>query len=250
VNRQPRRRRSRPSLAARVRTFWLLGAVAAVALASAGWTLATLPAFRLASLTVTGLAHVTRAEVVRRAAIDPHDNVWLLDRAAIERRIEAIPYVDRARVHRRPLANVWIEVVERSPDGCVRASSETPVTVDASARVLETGCAATLPIYRLHAASHAVPGAFLRDPELAALQRDARLLAAAGAHVRELRHDAFDELEVVMPGGLAVRFGDEDDLARKERLIGPILAQLGARAADVRAVDLRAPATPVVEYRR
>jgi hypothetical protein len=52
-----------------------------------------------------------------------------------------------------------------------------------------------------------------------------------------------------MPGGIQIRFGDDDDLDRKRRLIAPILAQLGPRLADVRAVDLRAPGTPVVDFR-
>jgi hypothetical protein len=46
-----------------------------------------------------------------------------------------------------------------------------------------------------------------------------------------------------------VKFGDAADLVEKGRLIEPILAELGPRANDVRAVDLRAEATPVVEYR-
>jgi predicted deacylase len=33
-------------------------------------------------------------------------------------------------------------------------------------------------------------------------------------------------------------------------LIGPILAQLGPRVDDVRALDVRAPTTPVVEFAR
>lgn len=244
-------RRSRPSLARRLRAFWLLGVVAALALGWSGWALATWPGFELRALTVTGLNRVAERYVVARAAIDPRVNVWLLDRAAIERRIEAIPYVATARLHRRLVANVWIEVAERSPSACVRDGTGHVFTVDRDLRVLELGCTpvATL-AYDVRSDLAARPGAFLHDGELLRLQGDALALATTGDRFRSVRHDGVGALEATLHDGIRVRFGDDTDLEVKQRLIGPILAQLGRRAADVRSVDLRAPATPVVEYRR
>ncbi len=244
-------RRSRPSFAARLRTYWVLGVLLAGLIGWGGWTLATWPGFHLHTLTVTGLSRVARREVVARAAIDAHANVWLLDRTAIERRIGTIPYVDTARVHRRPLAMVWIEVAERTVEACVRDAARHLVTVDRDLRVLASGCArGTTLAYDVRSRVAARPGDFLHDAELARLQRDARALAAAGDRFGSLGYDAFGALEATLYDGIKVRFGDDADLAVKQRLIGPILAQLGRRTGDVRAVDLRAPATPVVEYRR
>ena len=250
MKRNPRRRRSRPTLKARIRTYWLLGLVLAGATAWGVVTLVRLPVFHLKSLAVTGLAHVSRDEVVARAAIDPSADVWLLNRTAIRQRLEAIPYVDTARVHVRPLAAVWIEVAERVPEACVRDGGGGLATVDAALRVLERGCPDGLPVYSVGTRLDEEPGTFLHDPELAALQTDARALAGRAGRYREFDHDAFGQLEATMASGIRVRFGDDDDLPRKERLIGPILAQLGPRAGNVRAVDLRAPDTPVVEYRK
>jgi len=234
-----------------LRTYWLLGVVVAGLTAWALFTLAQLPLFHLKSLAVTGLEHVSRPEVVARAAIDPDANVWLLNRTAIRRRLEAIPYVDTARIHVRPPADVWIDLSERVPDACVRDGPGQRVTIDAARRVLETGCAGTLPVYALRDRLDATPGDFLHDAELEALQTDARALAGRGDVYLEFDHDAFGQLEATLAGGIRVRFGDDDDdLAGKQRLIGPILAQLGPRAGSVRAVDLRAPGTPVVEYRK
>ncbi len=247
----PRRRRSRPTLGARLRTYWLLGLVLAGVAAWATVTVVRLPVFHVKSLTVTGLARVTREQVIARAAIDPEVDVWLLDRTAIERRVEAIPYVESARVGVRPPADVWIEVTERIADACVRDGSGRSLTLDPALRVLETGCADVLPVFAVRGPLDATPGAFLHDAELAALEADARALAGRGQSYREFDHDAFGQLEATLAGGIRVRFGDDDDdLAGKQRLIDPILAQLGPRAGDVRAVDLRAPSTPVVEYRR
>jgi cell division septal protein FtsQ len=251
LKKSPPRRRSRPTFRARLRTYWLLGLVIAGLVAWAGVSVARLPVFHLKSLAVTGLSRVSRADVVARAAIDPNADVWLLNRTAIRRRLEAIPYVDTARVHVRPPADVWIELSERVPEACVRDGTGVRVTIDAARRVLEPGCNGALPVYALRGRIDATPGGFLHDDELEALQSDARALAGRGDRYLEFDHDTFGQLEATLAGGIRVRFGDDDDdLAGKQRLIGPILAQLGPRAVSVSAVDLRAPATPVVEYRK
>jgi cell division septal protein FtsQ len=215
----------------------------------AGWALAGLPVFKLKSVSVTGLAHVTRADVLARAALDPEANVWLLDRRAIEARIEAIPYVDTARVHLTPPAAVWIEIAERTPDACVRDGAGRALAIDATQRILQNGCSAGTPVYVLRAPVEQQPGAVLRDPELRALEADASALGASADRYLGFAHDRFGELEATLENGIRVRFGDDDDLDRKQRLIDPILAELGPRAGEVVAVDVRAPAAPVVEYR-
>jgi cell division septal protein FtsQ len=234
-----------------LRTYWLLGLVLAGGAAWATVVVVRLPAFHLKSLEVSGLSHVTRADVVARAAIDPDADVWLLDRSAIARRVEAIPYVETARIHVRPPADVRIDVSERLASACVRDGTGRSVTIDAAPRVLEPGCAPALPVYVVRDRLDATPGAFLNDGELASLVADARALAGSGDTYRAFEHDAFGQFEATLSDGIRVRFGDDDDdLAGKQRLIDPILAQLGPRAEDVRAVDLRAPSTPVVEYRK
>ncbi len=244
------KRRTRPSLAARLRRFWILGLALFALVLCGGFAFARAPAFHLHDLRVTGIHHVLRSDVLARAAIDPHTNIWLLDRSAISRRIEEIPFVATARVHRRPLGNVWIEVAERPADGCVRLHGGTAFTVDRDARVLARACAATLaPTYHLRAQSDVPAGAYVRDRELAALQRDAASLTRMGDRVRALQHDAYGGLDADLQAGIRVRFGDDRDLDRKERLIGPILAQIGTHAGAIRALDLRAPASPVVEFR-
>jgi hypothetical protein len=231
-----------------VRKFWLLGALAAVALAWGAWTVAGLPLFRLSSLAITGLDRVPYADVAMRAAIDPRANVWFINRRAIEQRIDAIPYVATAAVHVRPPASVWIDVTERVPQACVRDGAGAAFLVDASLRVLETGCLHPELTYLVRSRLDARPGTFLNDPELRALVADAQSLAAGDDRYRAFAHDPFGQLEATLQDGILVRFGDDDDLDGKQRLIGPILAELGPRAGAVRAVDLRAPAAPVVEF--
>lgn len=247
---RPRQRRRKRSVLERVRTYWLVFAIAGIVVALVLWRLATLPAFQLHDLTVTGLDHVAKSDVVARAAIDPQVNIWLFDSRAIERRIDAIPYVASARIHRRPLGNVWIEIEERRAEACVRDSAGNDLTIDRERRILEPGCRRGMSLtYDVRDRLFVKPGTFSHDDELGRLQEDARALAVAGDRFADLRHDRFGALEATLHDGITVRFGNEADLGSKQRLIGPILAQLGVRAMKVRAVDLRAPATPIVEFR-
>jgi cell division septal protein FtsQ len=235
-----------------VRRFWI---VAFVLLAFAVWgasRIIALPTFRATSIGVFGLSndsHVSRADVLSRAAIDARGNVWLLDRGAIERRIEAIPYVATAHVGVRPPAAVTLDVRERTIDGCVRDGAGRIATIDADRRVLAERCdGPSAPLYELHAPLDARAGTYVQNSELIALQNDRRVLAAGDSY-RSFAHDAFGELEATLRDGIVVKFGDDDDLDRKQRLVGPILAQVGGERRPIGALDLRAPATPVVEYR-
>jgi cell division septal protein FtsQ len=254
------RRRSKPSLGARARTYWIPAILAIAIVASLGWALAAAPMFRLSSVEVTGLGRVSRADVLARAALNPNENVWLGDMRGAERRIEAIPYVLTARVRRRFPAAVTIAVAERTSEACVRDGRGRELTVDGTLRVLENGCASAPGLrYLTRNALVAMPGDFLTDPAIVGLRNDAQALLtyatpsgetpAAALRFTSFSLDPAGQLDATLAGGVRVRFGDDDALAEKERLVGPILASLGARAANVRAVDLRAPATPVVEFR-
>ena len=242
-------RRKRSSFG-RLRPFWIVGVVVAGLGAWGGAVAVNLPEFHLQSLAVTGLSRVARSDVVRRAAIDPRANVWLLDPRAIAARIEAIPYVATVRIHRRPPANVWIDVMERTPDACVRDSRGHESTIDRALRVVEAGCSRRdLVVFALQAPLAATPGAFVNDPELTDLESDARVLSPDTGRFGAFAHDRYGELDATLRDGIEVKFGDDADLDRKQRLVGPILAELGERATQVEAVDVRAPATPVVEFR-
>jgi cell division protein FtsQ len=245
----PLRRRSRPSWGERLRMYWVLVLLLAFALAYGGWVLARAPFFRVIRVDVVGGHRVAPAVVARRAAIGVRSSIWLLDVSAIARRVEAIPYVATARIHRSLPATVRIEIVERVADGCVRTDDGAELTVDREQRVLERGCAPDAIVYLPRNVDDAAPGTFLGDADLARLQADARTLRHASERLTDFSHDRYGGLEAKLGDGIRVRFGDESNLELKRRLLGPILASLGERLGGVSAIDLRAPTTPVVERR-
>lgn len=245
-------RRRKPSLAARVRPFWIIGIVLAVLTGWAGFALAQSPWFRIArvGIDVPIGSPVSREQVRHSAAIAPDANLWLLRTHAIARRLEAIPYVDTATVHRGQFPQPFVEigVSVRRPSACVRTGDRI-VTIDRTARVLQDGCA-DAQLARLDAGGARVPqpGGTIADPSVGRLLEDVKVLADANLAVRRIGRDRWGGLEAVDVTGVTLRFGEDDDLAKKAALVGPVRAGLGTHRA-VRAIDLRAPAAPTVEFR-
>jgi len=242
---RPLRRRSKRSLATRIRIVWVIALLVLIAAGGLAYALITAPQFRISEVdTQIEGREIARSEVLARAHIDAGENIWLIGAHAAARRIETIPYVLDARVERRLPAPVAITVTQRTPVACLGARS--PLTIDATLRVLADGCARP-GLVRIDAPlPPARPGATIDDTNLAALVRDAAMLASAGLTLRSVGRDAFGALVAVDATGLQLLFGDDADLAAKVALVGPIRQ---AAKRPLRSVDLRAPATPVVSYR-
>ncbi len=245
-------RRRKPSLVARVRPFWIVGLVVMIALAWGGYALANASWFRVqhVGVDVPLASPVSQAQVKDAAAIAADANVWLLRTGAIRRRVEALAYVDVATVHRGQFPQPFVEIgiTVRRPAACVRGGQHV-VTVDARTRVLQSGCAGQT-VAQIDAGAHPLPapGATIADPDVARLLADAKLLNDANLPLRSLGRDRWGGLEVVDVTGVTVRFGDDADLTKKAALVAPVRAGVGNKR-PLRAIDLRAPTTPVVEFR-
>ena len=244
------RRRTKPSFAVRVRTFWVIAALGLCLLVVLGVALVNAPLFRVRAIEaiVPAGSPVSKDDVLAAAHIDADANLWLLNTGAIRTRLDAIPYVASAAVHRAqfPKPSVTLEIALRAPTGCVRAGNDT-VTIDKAARVLQAGCVSgLLPLVDAGTGSATAPGTTLAAPDIDRLLADAK---AIGDHipVRIVRRDRFGGLEAVDTRGVTLKFGADKDLASKIALIEPIRAS-AAHGRALRTIDLRAPNTPVVEF--
>lgn len=246
----PRRRKT--SAAARIKPFWIFAVVLIGLLAWGGTWLVQSPWFRVTrvGIDVPLASPVTRDAVRAAAGISRDANVWLIDTRGAARRIEAIPYVDAASIHRGQFPKPFVElaVTVRRPSACVRGGGRD-VTIDATARVLQAGCAtASLPRIDAGQAAVPAPGATLSDPELGRLLADAKTLGDANLAVRRLARDRWGGLEAVDVTGVVIQFGADDDLIKKAALVEPVRKGVGPKRR-IRAIDLRAPGTPTVEFR-
>ena len=245
----PRRRKA--SLGARIKPFWIFLVVLVALIGWGGAWLAQSPWFRVTRVAVdTPLASPVSSNAVRAAAgISRETNVWLIDTRAAARRIEAIPYVDAAAIRRGQFPKPFVElaITVRRPSACVR-SGGVDETIDKTARVLQAGCpSAALPRIDAGQATVPEPGGTIADPEVARLLADAKTLTDANLAVRRVARDRWGGLEAVDVTGVLIEFGADDDLVKKAALVEPV--RKGVANRRVRAIDLRAPGTPIVEFR-
>jgi cell division septal protein FtsQ len=221
-----------------------------LALASvAGYLFVMWPGFYPQAVVVSGERVVSSGEIVAKAQIDMHRNVWLQSPRAMEARIERIPYIATAAVHRVPTANVAVEVTERTPFAVV-TSGGVSVLVDHDLRVLQTDDGThTLPHLLIGKTLALTPGTFVHDSDIRELRDDDDALVAGHVLPAALTQDKYGELVITMHDGIRILLGDDDDLQKKVRLIDPILSQVGRSSRPIAAIDLRAPNTPVVVYK-
>ncbi|HEY5258635.1 MAG TPA: FtsQ-type POTRA domain-containing protein [Candidatus Baltobacteraceae bacterium] len=240
--------RRKKSRASGLRRWWILAAFVAVLVGIGAYFAATWPALDPKHVAVAGNRVVPTAQILRAAAIAPGTNLWLQNAGAIAQRVEAIPAIDRAWLHRRPPADATIVVTERVPFAVVRTAGGT-LEIDRHLRVLTVDDpVAGVPEIAASVAGAPVAGTFLHDPSLAALRDDLVTVQSAHVDVTTLALDKFGGLIATRRGGMKILLGDDDDLAKKLALIGPIERQVG-HARRLRAIDLRMPSTPIAVYR-
>jgi cell division septal protein FtsQ len=233
---------------ARIRMFWIVATLVVVAAAGAFLAFANAPQLALRGIDVVlpSGAPVARDDVLAAAAIGATTNVVLLNTGAIRRRIEALPYVQTAELHRTllPQPAVRIAVTVRVPYACVSGAGAV-ATIDATARVLQAGCLPGRLAVGLGALALPAPGERLADPDVAKLLADAATIEAQ-LPLRAIRRDRFGGIEVVDERGVTIRFGADDDLAAKLALVEPV--RRAAAGRRLTAIDLRAPKTPVIGF--
>jgi cell division septal protein FtsQ len=242
-------RRRRRSPAARIRPFLILLVFCAAVVVGALGVAATWPGFDPKHVAVKGNHQVGSREILAHAAINPRLSIWLQNTRAIEARVATIPYIAQAAVHRIPPSSIVIVVTERAPFAMLQSGDDVAV-VDRNMRVLTLDVLdEPLPIFVIDPGANLVPGAFLQTHQALTLRDAYEAVTARGIVPAQLSIDRYGGLVVTMRGGLRLLFGSENDLSGKLRLAQAILTQVVAHQSRVAAVDLRAPAAPVLVYR-
>jgi cell division septal protein FtsQ len=238
--------RRKRSAADRLRPFWILLLLFLAVGILGGYYVITWPGFRVRHIIVFGNHRVTSKEIIRRAALNGHVNIWLQNMNGAANRIVAIPNIGQVTIQRAFPAGVTIVVRERIPFAQIRSGSQSVVS-DRDLRVLKVNGAAGLPQFVIRIALPPV-GQDIKDERVVRLRDDYERLTDAHVVIVALRYDRFGDLIALTPRRVQILLGDDEDLVRKVSLIGPILSQTAGK--KLAAIDLRAPGTPVVVYRR
>jgi len=223
--------------------------VAGVLSAAAGAVLTMWSGFDPSQVAVTGNRRVSSGEILRVADIPPNRSIWLDDTKAISTRIRTIPFVGTVSIHRLPPASFTIAVSERVPFATLTSNGRSAV-VDRELRVLSPATGGErLPSFVLSLHRSLAPGTFVTVHDALVLRDAYTTMAAGGLTPSVLTFDRYGDVVASLSGGPRLLLGEPNDLARKVRLVNAILAQVVRRQLRVSAVDVRAPAAPVVVYR-
>ena len=80
------------------------------------------------SVSVNGLHHVTRKEVIGRLALKPDTALYSINPSWLAARLRTHPWIKDATVALKPLHDIHIEIVERLPAVVVRTLTENLLT--------------------------------------------------------------------------------------------------------------------------
>jgi cell division protein FtsQ len=223
--------------------------------------LVTDPRLAVTGVDVVGVK-MTSPDAVRNAAGFPLGaNVWLLNVAAAQERIDRLPWVKVATVERSWPNGLRVSVSERTPVAAVvlpaQPGAEEPdgrlALVDASMRVLAVGDAgfttSSLPTLRIDPApSGIVAGADFSGSDVERAYDVLEQVRALGMQVTEVGVAPDFGESIVTDRGLHALFGSDDDLAAKVSLLREIEPRITS-PRDVIYVDLRSTRAPTVLYR-
>lgn len=96
--------------------------------------------FRVETITVAGSTVYSDGEIIAAAGVEPGDNLVLVNRLAVGRRIVSdLPYIKQVNVRRALPDGLVITVTQCTPAGVLQAAGGSWWVVDASGKLLEQG---------------------------------------------------------------------------------------------------------------
>ncbi|MBA2486469.1 MAG: FtsQ-type POTRA domain-containing protein [Nitrospira sp.] len=84
--------------------------------------------FLVRSVSVNGLHHVTRREVISRLALKPDTALYAINPSWLAERLRTHPWIKDATVALKPLHDIRIDIMERAPAVVVRTVTENLLT--------------------------------------------------------------------------------------------------------------------------
>jgi cell division protein FtsQ len=258
---QVRRRSQQRTVNASRALLLAAGLVAGGAIGLGLWHEASNPRFVVEIVAIEGLGHTTSDDVVNAAALAPAQNAWLINRAAIARRIEALPWVDQAALRVSWPNHLVIWISERRPVARVALSVDTaagPIAryaaIDESQRVLTVGqgqnAFGELPVLVVTPPppSDTAAGRTLDRREVGQALDAYRRLSALGLSMSEVAIAPSTGISATADRNLRVLFGEDEDLAEKAQLFHSIVAKIST-PSRVAYIDVRSVRAPTILYR-
>jgi cell division protein FtsQ len=215
--------------------------VAVVAVVAAGVGVSFTPLFAARAVAVDGAVHVGRARIVELAGVSSGTNVLWLDEGAVERRLEADPWIARADVSAEFPSTLRIVVTERTPVAVASDGVRTSLMAGDGTSLGVADPDPSMPLIRF-GASGAVEGP-VTGPVGAARALGA-MSPTLRARVQRMVVQLDGTLELRIHGGPVVRYGVPSHPRAKARAISRTLAWAAARGERILRLTVTAPRAP------
>jgi cell division protein FtsQ len=223
----------------RRRLRWVVLGVLVVVLIVGAFALVRSPALDVDRIEVRGAARTEQAEAREASGIALGSALVSLDAPAAERRLEAIPWVERATVSRSWPGTVRIALVERTPVAVVGTGAQA-VQVDRDGRALAPASGADLPVVAgdpVAPGEHGSPTQRWVVATVAGLPADLRREVAAAAATPS-------GIRLTLRDGIDVRWGDASQPTAKADAVQVLLEQ--ADRSTIATIDVTVPRAATV----
>ncbi len=230
----------------RRRLYLLVGALVLVSVLALAWFVLHSPLFSARSITVTGNAHESAAQVVAAAGLSSHPPLLDVDGGAAATRLERLPWVESAAVHVSWPDGVRIAITEEVPRFIVGVPGSKWAILSAAGRVLQVGPGARPPgllLLSLPETPGAV-GTVLSAKDQVGLKVATTLPASFSAQVTEVTVEPGGWVQLSMTTPIAVDIGTPTQLTAKYEDVSSILAGATLHVGDV--IDVSVPDAPTV----
>jgi cell division protein FtsQ len=189
---------------------------------------------------VSGNRRESARDIRAAAKVKPGDPLLFVDTGAVARRVERLPWVEKARVHRDFPGTLEIVVSDFVPTAYVRGAGGRFALIASTGRVIAMARTHPAQAVEIRGERH-VPavGSLLSPPDAADVV--SKLPPRLASHVIAI--DVGDTFALELRGGGQVRLGSLDGLAAKGASALAVLHRLGGTAFTY--IDVSAPQAPV-----
>jgi len=223
----------------------LIGAFVAAGLTAGAVALLHSSLFGARTVVIAGAVHTSKAEILEVTGLDRKPPLVDVNTAAMERRLDRLPWVATSWVHIDWPATVAVALVERVPVATSQLPAGGYALFDSTGRVLgdQASRPAALPLISAPQVP-GLPGSWLGASARPLLAAAAALPVSLLPRVDEIVVAGADGVELRLAGGLTAVVGDDLALAQKFVSLATVLRRVNL--AGIEAIDLRVPATPVL----
>jgi cell division protein FtsQ len=235
----------------RRRLRWIVAVVAVAVLVAGGVALLHTPWFSARVVVVSGPhPHTTTAAIVAAAELEGHPPLVSVDPGATARRIESLPFIASAQVHRHWPDGVTVTVTERVPKVAVAGPGSSWSVLDGDGRTLAVQAARpaglmVLTVQTLRGPAHPAPvGRTLTRAGSFGLGVCRTLPPAFSAQVVSVAEAPNATVSLGLNSGITVLLGTNSDMAAKYEDVAAVIAH--ASLHGVTTIDVTVPQSPTV----